>query len=165
MLLFQAESKIAGYGLFSSYKIKKGTKILQFSGDICTTQELKEKYEHEEANYAVQFHPDYYLTPTDNLDSFVNHSCDPNAGIKIKSFGNVELCAMRDIASEEEITFDYSTSQVEFWTIGCGCRAKNCRKVVESAEFLPRKRALYYFVKGFMPWYAFKSSMVDALFD
>lgn len=162
-MLFTSESKIAGYGLFTSTPIKKGEFVCSFGGTICTPDELRGCFDPDEQNYAVQFHPDYYLAPSDGLDSYVNHSCDPNCGAKIANFCNVSLYAVKSVAVNEEITFDYSTTQHEFWSIPCGCQAKNCRKKVENAEFLPRGLALKYFLKGMMPWYAFKSAMVDDL--
>jgi SET domain-containing protein len=58
---------------------------------------------------------------------FVNHSCLPNAGIR----GQVVLVAMRAIASDEEITYDYAMSDgSSFDVFACNCGAASCRRRV-----------------------------------
>lgn len=71
------------------------------------------------------------LTPEEPSD-FINHSCAPNAGIR----GQVALVAMRQIAADEEITFDYamadSTPYDEF---DCACGAASCRGRVSAEDW------------------------------
>ncbi|MFN0111514.1 MAG: SET domain-containing protein-lysine N-methyltransferase [Blastocatellia bacterium] len=53
-----------------------------------------------------------------------NHSCDPNAG-----FGELGmLVALRDIAVDEELTFDYLAHPLPAspWNFECLCAANNC---------------------------------------
>src|SRR5687767_1453189 len=38
----------------------------------------------------------------------VNHSCDPNCGVRVDSAGIPDLVAMRTIFPGQEITFDYA---------------------------------------------------------
>lgn len=38
----------------------------------------------------------------------VNHSCDPNCGVRVNDSGAYDLIARRDIMPGEEITFDYA---------------------------------------------------------
>ena len=55
---------------------------------------------------------------------FTNHSCRPNAVLRI-SQGRVELYAMRDIASGEEITVNYGETHHE-GRLRCRCGAVGC---------------------------------------
>jgi hypothetical protein len=65
-----------------------------------------------------------------------NHSCAPNSGLK----GKNQVVAMRNIARDEEITIDYSITEVEpDWKMSCRCGAPNCRGTIRSIQFLPRE--------------------------
>jgi len=59
----------------------------------------------------------------------VNHSCDPNCGIKVNSTGAHDFVAKNDIAAGEEITFDYAMRNysVEHFLPQCKCGFKQCR--------------------------------------
>lgn len=69
----------------------------------------------------------------------LNHSCEPNAFIR----GKNELVALKDIRTDEEIAYDYSTSMWEdsevmkklFGTglleMKCNCGSINCRKIIK----------------------------------
>ena len=86
------------------------------------------------------------------IDMYVNHSCDPNTGIK----GKVTFVALRNIKKDEEITFDYSISEDSLWEMPCNCGAKNCRKIVGGIKTLPEKtykKYLPYIPKYFQKVY------------
>ena len=79
----------------------------------------------------------------------INHSCDPNAGIK----GENELFAIKDIGIGDEITFDYSTvvgSQSD-WSMECKCRSKKCRKQIKNYRSIPKDILNSYFHLGCLP--------------
>lgn len=67
----------------------------------------------------------------------VNHSCNPNTGIKSNEFGGYSLVAMRDIDEGEEITFDYSmTEWISIAVPECKCQSQNCRKTIGGGKYL-----------------------------
>ncbi|MCO5112369.1 MAG: SET domain-containing protein-lysine N-methyltransferase [Burkholderiaceae bacterium] len=73
----------------------------------------------------------------------MNHSCDPNC-----LFDGDELCiAARDIATDEEITYDYATSETESSShepFKCGCGTAACRGTITGRDcLLPSLRAKY----------------------
>ena len=87
--------------------------------------------------YALQIGPDLYIGASGGLDDFVNHSCDPNAGVRIEGTA-AELFAIRDIAAGEEILFDYSTTlDEEDFTMDCRCGSPSCRGRVGDGRDLP----------------------------
>ncbi len=53
-----------------------------------------------------------------------NHSCDPNAAFDAEGM----LVALRDIAPNEEITFDYlkHPTPASPWNFACRCGSSNC---------------------------------------
>ena len=63
---------------------------------------------------------------------YVNHSCEPNAGLR----GQIFLVAMRDIIQDEEITFDYAMalSDPDF-RIKCKCGKEKCRKIINGDDW------------------------------
>lgn len=62
----------------------------------------------------------------------INHSCDPNTGIRDNHHGGFDFIALRDIDTGEEITWDYETSEyVSIAVRHCLCAAGNCRTVIK----------------------------------
>jgi hypothetical protein len=79
---------------------------------------------------------------------FVNHSCEPNAGIA----RHRRLVAIRPIIRNEEIRFDYSTTMDEdFWTMECKCGSPYCRGVVRDFVHLPADVRSHYLAMGIVP--------------
>lgn len=82
----------------------------------------------------------------------INHSCDPNLGIKDNVFGGYDFVAIRPIKKGEELCWDYCMS--EYYSIAvkrCLCGSKICRKKIRGYKYLPRGiRAKY---KGFIAGY------------
>jgi SET domain-containing protein len=52
----------------------------------------------------------------------INHSCDPNVGIK-----NDNMVAMRDIEVDEELSYDYAMTDSGDYDNECLCGSKKCR--------------------------------------
>lgn len=83
----------------------------------------------------------------------VNHSCDPNCGVKANEFGGYNLVAMRDIYAEEEITMDYCMCEwISIAVKNCGCNTALCRKTIKGGKYLPPEILNKY--KGYIaPFY------------
>ena len=123
-----------GRGVFALEPIARGRRILEFQGRILMSAELTDDL------LAMQIGPDEWLCSDGSLlDDCVNHSCDPNAGFLD---GEAVLFALRDIAADEEITWDYSTSIAEAgWTLDCRCGSPRCRGLVRAwGELEPETR-------------------------
>jgi hypothetical protein len=80
------------------------------------------------------------------LGSMVNHSCDPNCGIRTNETGAPDLVAWRFIAAGEEITFDYAMRNyvIEHFPSPCRCGARRCRGTVTGWRDLPPDRRAVY---------------------
>ena len=73
-----------------------------------------------------------WLEQLHDVSSYMNHSCDPNAGI----LGSILLVAMADIATDEEVCFDYAMCDAaDYDEFICACGMPGCRKVVTSADW------------------------------
>ncbi|MDB9320511.1 SET domain-containing protein-lysine N-methyltransferase [Nodularia spumigena CS-591/04] len=120
-----------GKGLFAAKNIIKNQVILNFTGKVITFNEVLAKGE-QEAN-ALQIDTMEYID-LQEPGVFGNHSCNPNAGIVNSNI----LIALNDIAQDEEIFYDYSTTMSEkLWTMKCSCGSSICRGVVKDFHYLP----------------------------
>lgn len=83
----------------------------------------------------------------------VNHSCDPNCGIRLNSSGAHDLVARAPIAAGQEITFDYAMRNysVAFFPAHCRCGARRCRGRITGWKDLPAQRKADY--QGFVAPY------------
>jgi uncharacterized protein len=128
---FYLDTCDVGFGVFANRAIAPGETILRFGGPIIDFAETKRRGPKE--CMAVQIGPNrYYDTQPPGV--FVNHSCDPNAGIR----DDQRLVALRAIGRGEEIRFDYSTTMEEqSFTMRCLCGEPECRGVVGDFSLLP----------------------------
>lgn len=134
-------SSKGGRGLFARERVRAGEMLLVWGGDVVTGDSLSWMSE-EKHRLAVQIEEDLYLvTPNEGPADWVNHSCDPNAGL----VGQIVLVAMRDIVAGEEICFDYATSDGSpYDEFECGCGSPLCRRHVTGSDWkLPELQARY----------------------
>src|SRR5438552_11106944 len=92
-----------GRGVFATQDVSGGALLLRFTGPLLSYQQTTPQ------TLALQIGPDLYLGESGCADDCVNHSCDPNAGLRIDGT-DVRLYALRDIPDGEQVTFDYSTT-------------------------------------------------------
>lgn len=96
----------------------------------------------------VQIGPDEYLGPSGRVDDLINHSCDPNAGLRFAD-GGVFLVALRPIAAGEEVSWDYSTTLKDSdWRMLCECRSADCRRVIGDFSTMPEARRAWFLERG-----------------
>jgi cyanophycin synthetase len=78
---------------------------------------------------------------------FLNHSCEPNCGLLIRSgVREVEVHALRDIEPGEELTLDYETFEETFEALTgpCLCQTLGCRGSLQGYKALPKDRREYF---------------------
>lgn len=128
-----------GKGIVATKTIQKGEIIFKFAGPIITLKEFFDKYEQNGCN-VLQISEDKYI---DTIEPYVyvNHSCDPNAGVR----NNGILFALTEIQPDQEIFFDYSTTVDDvIWSMECKCGSKNCRRIIGDFITIPHNRKQYY---------------------
>ncbi len=132
-----------GQGTFAAVPIAAGETVFTFFGPIINGEQVRAKGTAQ-AN-PVQIGRDEFID-VQPPGVFINHSCAPNAGV-IK---NNVMIALRDIAADEEVRFDYSTTMSEqnSWGIPCLCGHETCRKFILDFRFLPPDRQQYYVSLG-----------------
>ena len=126
-----AETRL-GRGVFVRSPVKAGDRVLEFRGIPIDFAATLAKGDRE--CDALQIGVNQYLDLT-SAGRFVNHSCDPNTGVR----NGVHLVALRDLAADEEVNFDYSTTLDEdHWTLECRCESPRCRGTIGDFRLLPR---------------------------
>lgn len=67
----------------------------------------------------------------------VNHSCDPNLGIKNNEYGGYSFYALKDISEGAELSWDYNTTEyISIAVPECHCGADNCRGSTPGFKYL-----------------------------
>lgn len=146
-----------GKSVFAARDYKKGEFIIEFRGKHYSRKEYLKRV-NPKNNHFLQIDTDLFLGPTRTADNYINHSCDPNAGIKIED-SHVHLYTIKNIKKGDEITFDYSTSMDEdYWEMDCHCGNKSCRKRVRDFKYLPEDVKQKYIKLGIVPDFLLKGS-------
>src|SRR5579863_3847036 len=90
-----------GKGVFAKKDFHKGEFITTMEGEMYRGSENPPGF-NDEPNHYLQIGDDIYIGPTEHISDKVNHSCNPNAAVKIAE--TVFLFALRDIEKGEEVT-------------------------------------------------------------
>lgn len=141
-----------GRGVFATERFSAGDDILPFVGPRYTRREIPAITRQEDDMY-LQVGDDLFMGPSGGLDDFVNHSCDPNAGLR-QAGARWTLIAIRTIEAGEEVTFDYSsTMHRPVLVMRCACGSPGCRGQVDSFVSLPDTVQRRYLDLGIVPDY------------
>lgn len=135
-----------GHGVYADRGCKIGEKIAVITGKKATPRNI---YYHlkdfqKASTNPLQIGNGLYLE-VDKPYLYINHSCNPNAGIMEESM----LFAIKNIKRGDEITFDYSTTIDE--SFECKCGSKNCRGTIVDFFGLPKKLQEYYANRKALP--------------
>ena len=129
-------SGLHGYGMFATDFIPQGTLVIEYLGQRVTKARGWKIEEERLARMAAGGDGSVYtfdISKRQDLDGDfpwnharrINHSCDGNCEAQdIK--GHIWIVAKRDIAPDEELTFDYGFPFSEWRHHPCRCGAKEC---------------------------------------
>ncbi|TKD50511.1 SET domain-containing protein-lysine N-methyltransferase [Sphingomonas baiyangensis] len=132
-----------GKAVFARRAFDEGEPLMMFTGRRIRADRVPSLLRGS-ADRFVQVTPDHFMGPSGRIDDLVNHSCDPNGGLRFSPHG-VTLVALRAIAPGEEISWDYSTALAQSnWHMICRCGASGCRRVIGNFETLSAERQEYF---------------------
>lgn len=153
-------SNIHGWGVFVRKDFKAHDMIVEFTGEIIraiVADRREKKYESEgmKGCYMFRLDADYIIDGTrkGNITRFTNHSCDPNAYVKIVDVGDglstvaanneseserksrpvaasnkkIIFFAKIDLPKGTELLYDYQYALEDDNEIVCNCQSVNCR--------------------------------------
>src|SRR5262249_37073616 len=134
VLLSVKPSPIHGIGAFAATEIRRGTRIIEYVGELITKAESLQRCA---ANNEYIFALDDARHLDGNVDwnaaRFLNHSCAPNCEALLED-GHIWIVALRDILAGEEITFNYGYDLVDYREHPCRCGAKGCVGFIVAEE-------------------------------
>ncbi|MBX3603841.1 MAG: SET domain-containing protein-lysine N-methyltransferase [Piscinibacter sp.] len=121
-----APSRIDGQGAFAAEPIPARRKIGEIRGESISVREARRRAKGVARIMIVEVSDRRAIDASQSADPlrFTNHSCRPNATLRIRQ-GRVEFYAMRDLAPGEEITVDYGETHHE-GRLRCRCGAPGC---------------------------------------
>ena len=123
------KSRIEGRGCFATSRFRKRHKIAEYTGQKISTAEAKRRAHRRKLRIcAINNRWSLDGSRGGNGTHYINHSCQPNAFMKI-AYKHILFIALRDIEPGEEITIDYE-STLHDDSKRCTCGAKNCRGTI-----------------------------------
>jgi SET domain-containing protein len=133
-------SHIHGRGVFAARRIRKGTRIVEYTGERISNKEADRRYD----DTRMKRHHTFLFTldsktvidgaiKTGGGDaSFINHSCEPNCEAVITD-RKIFIHALHTIEPGEELAYDYqyertgkNDAELEKFYV-CKCGAPSCR--------------------------------------
>jgi len=118
---------VTGLGLFATKPIRRGAYIATYRGRRITTEE-SDRREARGARYMFALNKRWVIdgSPRWNVARYINHACRPNAK-PVGRRGGIVIVALRRIAPDEEITYEYGREYLKSFLADVGCRCAACR--------------------------------------
>jgi SET domain-containing protein len=148
------DSHIHGRGVFAARRIRKGTRIVEYTGERITNKEADRRYD----DTRMKRHHTFLFTldsktvidgaiKTGGGDaSFINHSCEPNCEAVITD-RKIFIHALHTIEPGEELAYDYqyertgkNDAELEKFYV-CKCGAPSCRGSIMNPAKKKKSRA------------------------
>jgi SET domain-containing protein len=121
------KSRIFGRGCFALVHFPARKKIASYAGELIRgRRRIDARLNQQEAIKIIRLDDDTAIDGAVGGDAtaFINHSCDPNAFMRIVPGEKIAFFALRDIHPGEEVTMNYrDPDHPEV----CQCGAANCR--------------------------------------
>jgi len=122
-------SAIEGKGCFAARRFRRREKIAEYTGERISNAEANRRA-HRRRLRICAINDRWSLDGSrgGNGTHYINHSCQPNAFMKIL-YNHILFIALHEIEPGEEITIDYETT-LHSDRKRCGCGAEGCRGTI-----------------------------------
>jgi len=119
-------SAIDGLGAFAAEPIPARRKIGEIRGESVSVKEARLRAKAQRRIMMIEVSHRMAIDASESTDPlrYTNHSCSPNAVLRI-SQGRVEIYTMRDVGAGEELTVNYGETHHE-GRLRCRCGAAGC---------------------------------------
>ena len=138
-------SRIQGRGVFAARRLRKGQRVIEYTGEIISVEEEQRRYDdeamarHHTFLFKIDDKTTIDATRRGSIARYINHSCDPNCEA-VWEDGRIFIEAIRNIQPGTELTYDYgyehdgpvTLEDKEFYF--CRCGAVNCRGTILSPK-------------------------------
>ena len=120
-------SRIQGRGLYAASPLPARRKLGELGGEVISEREARRRARASDCIMIVEFGDGTALDASRSGSHFrfVNHSCAPNAFIRLFR-RRVEFYSLRPIAPGEELTCDYGETH-HGGALECLCGSRKCR--------------------------------------
>lgn len=134
-------SAIQGRGVFATRDIPRGTRLIEYRGEVISEDEADIRYpfDEDERHHTFLFRLDsggvIDAGPRGSIAKYINHSCDPNCEA-VEEDGRIFIDAIRKIRKGEELAYDYNFILDEPHTVAnkrlypCNCGSRKCRGTI-----------------------------------
>ena len=147
------KSKIQGRGAFATRRIRAGTRIMEYTGELISQDEANRRYEDD----AMGRHHTFLFAVDDdrvidgavggNESRYINHSCAPNCQA-VNERGRIFIEALTTIEPGTELLYDYAYARTpdndnpeSEGLYACRCGAPTCRgSILEPPRKTPARR-------------------------
>ena len=138
MALVIRPSRIHAVGVFTTAPIRKGSRVVEYSGPRLTAEEANRLYDGASRTYLYGLDDGKTVIDGEGMGAYLNHSCDPNCEVdEIKN--RVWILAIRNIAAGEELVWDYNLYDDDD-PAPCHCGSPKCRGTMYSREWMAKLR-------------------------
>jgi SET domain-containing protein len=136
-------SDIHGRGVFAARRIRKGTRIVEYTGERIDNDEADRRYDENgmKRHHTFLFNLDKKTVIDGAIKrgggdaSYINHSCEPNCEAVITG-KRIYIHALETIEAGTELSYDYQYERTggndkaleKFYV--CRCGAPNCRGTI-----------------------------------
>ena len=146
------DSPIQGRGAFATERIRKGTRVIEYTGEYIDQDEADRRYDdakmkrHHTFLFSLDSGKCIDAAVGGNDARFINHSCDPNCEA-VEADDRIFIEAKRTIEPGEELVYDYQYERSDEHDeedeamYACRCGAPNCRGTILAPEKEKPKRA------------------------
>ena len=144
-------SKIQGSGAFALKRIRKGTRVIEYTGEKISVEEESKRYDDEAMDrhhtflFSIDEHTTIDAAHGGNDARFINHSCEPNCEA-VNDDGHIYIEAIRNIQPGVELTYDYGFEHEGRITpelmerYPCHCGSKKCRGTILKLKSPKRRK-------------------------
>lgn len=141
MGLIIRSSSIHAAGCYTTTPIRRGARVVEYTGPRISKELADEKYQDSPTTYLFGVGDGEQVIDGHGTAMFVNHSCDPNCETD-EIAGRVWICAIRDIAPGEELTYDYHLYDGDEDEARCNCGADSCRGSMYAPDEIKRRKRI-----------------------
>jgi uncharacterized protein len=138
MALVIRPSRIHAAGVFTTAPIRKGSRVVEYSGPRLSPEEANRLYDGAARTYLYGLEDGKTVIDGEGMGAYLNHSCDPNCEVdELKN--RVWILAIRNIAAGEELLWDYNLYDDDD-PAPCHCGSAKCRGTMYSREWMAKLR-------------------------
>jgi SET domain-containing protein len=127
-------------GLFAVNAIRSQSRVIEYVGNSIGSDEMIRRCAGGNSFIFALRNGEYIDGSADyNLARFINHSCEPNCEVRWEEDG-IWIVALRDIAADHEITFNYAYDLEDYRRYPCKCGSPHCVGYMVAEPFFDHVR-------------------------